>query len=33
MKGSLGDLLKQARQMQESVKNMQEQLGNVEVEG
>jgi len=33
MKGGLGPLMKQAQQMQESMKNMQEQLATVEVEG
>src|SRR3990172_3396903 len=33
MKGSLAGLMKQAQQMQENVKRMQEQLGTIEVEG
>ena len=33
MKGGLGPLMKQAQQMQENVKDMQEQLATVEVEG
>ena len=33
MKGGLGNLMKQAQQMQENMKNMQEQLALVEVEG
>lgn len=33
MKGDLGPLMKQAQQMQENMKNMQEQLATVEVEG
>lgn len=33
MKGGLGDLMKQAQQMQENMKIMQEQLAAVEVEG
>ena len=33
MKGGLGDLMKQAQQMQENMKIMQEQLADVEVEG
>jgi DNA-binding YbaB/EbfC family protein len=33
MKGGLGDLMKQAQQMQESMKNMQEQLAAIEIEG
>jgi DNA-binding YbaB/EbfC family protein len=33
MKGGLGPLMKQAQQMQENMKNMQEQLAAVEVEG
>ncbi len=33
MKGSLGPLMKQAQQMQENMKKMQEQLATVEVEG
>ena len=33
MKSGLGDLMKQAQQMQESMKIMQEQLATVEVEG
>ena len=33
MKGGLGDLMQQAQQMQESMKNMQEQLAAVEIEG
>lgn len=33
MKGGLGPLMKQAQQMQEKMKNMQEQLATVEVEG
>lgn len=33
MKDGLGPLMKQAQQMQEKMKNMQEQLATVEVEG
>lgn len=33
MKGGLGGLMKQAQQMQENMKKMQEQLSSVEVEG
>jgi DNA-binding YbaB/EbfC family protein len=33
MKGGLGPLMKQAQQMQENMKNMQEQLATVQVEG
>ena len=33
MKGGLGNLMKQAQQMQENMKKMQEQLATVEVEG
>jgi DNA-binding YbaB/EbfC family protein len=33
MKGGLGNLMKQAQQMQENMKSMQEQLAAVEVEG
>ncbi len=33
MKGGLGPLMQQAQQMQEKMKNMQEQLATVEVEG
>ena len=33
MKGGLGNLMKQAQQMQENMKKMQEQLAAVEVEG
>lgn len=33
MKGGLGDLMKQAQQMQENMKKMQEQLATVEIEG
>ena len=33
MKGNIGALMKQAQQMQENMKKMQEQLGSVEVEG
>jgi DNA-binding YbaB/EbfC family protein len=33
MKGGLGDLMKQAQQMQENMKKMQEQLAVVEIEG
>lgn len=33
MKGDLGNLMKQAQKMQENMKNMQEQLAKVEVEG
>ena len=33
MKGGLGNIMKQAQQMQENMKRMQEQLGSVEVEG
>ena len=33
MKGGLGGLMKQAQQMQENMRKMQEQLGSVEVEG
>ena len=33
IKGGLGPLMKQAQQMQENMKNMQDQLATVEVEG
>ena len=33
MKGGIGGLMKQAQQMQENMKKMQEQLAQVEVEG
>ena len=33
MKGNIGALMKQAQQMQENMKRMQEQLAGVEVEG
>jgi nucleoid-associated protein EbfC len=33
MKSGLGDLMKKAQQMQENMKNMQEQLASVEIEG
>ncbi|MGB8855403.1 MAG: YbaB/EbfC family nucleoid-associated protein [Burkholderiales bacterium] len=33
MKGGIGGLMKQAQQMQENMKKMQEQLATVEVEG
>lgn len=33
MKGQLAGLMKQAQQMQENMKRMQDQLGSVEVEG
>ena len=33
MKGALGGLMKQAQQMQENMKRMQEQLATIEVEG
>lgn len=33
MKGGLGNLMKQAQQMQENMKRAQEELGNIEVEG
>ena len=33
MKGQLAGLMKQAQQMQENMKKMQEQLGQIEVEG
>ena len=33
MKGGLAYMMKQAQQMQENMKRMQEELGNVEVEG
>jgi len=33
MRGNIGQLMKQAQQMQENMRRMQEQLGNVEVEG
>jgi nucleoid-associated protein EbfC len=33
MKGGLGNFMKQAQQMQENMKNMQETLASVEVEG
>jgi DNA-binding YbaB/EbfC family protein len=33
MRGNLGQLMKQAQQMQESMRRMQEQLASVEVEG
>ena len=32
-KGGLGNLMKQAQQMQENMKKMQDQLGSIEVEG
>lgn len=33
MKGGLGNLMKQAQQMQENMKSMQEELATVEIEG
>ena len=33
MKGAIGNLMKQAQQMQENMRRMQEQLGHTEVEG
>jgi nucleoid-associated protein EbfC len=33
MKGGLGDLMKQAQQMQEKVKGLQEEIANLEVTG
>jgi len=33
MKGGLGNLMKQAQQMQENMKRAQEELGSIEVEG
>ncbi|MES2365418.1 MAG: YbaB/EbfC family nucleoid-associated protein [Sulfuriferula sp.] len=33
MKGGLGNMMKQAQQMQENMKKMQDQLADVEVEG
>jgi hypothetical protein len=33
MKGGLGNLMKQAQQMQENMKKAQEELGKIEVEG
>lgn len=33
MKGAIGNLMKQAQQMQENMRRMQEQLAQVEVEG
>lgn len=33
LKGGLGNLMKQAQQMQENMKKAQDELGNVEVEG
>ena len=33
MKGNIGQLMKQAQQMQESMKRMQDSLGSLEVEG
>lgn len=33
MKGGLGNLMKQAQQMQANMKKAQEELGNIEVEG
>jgi DNA-binding YbaB/EbfC family protein len=33
MKGAIGNLMKQAQQMQENMRRMQEQLGTQEVEG
>jgi hypothetical protein len=33
MKGGLGNLMKQAQQMQENMKRTQEELGRIEVEG
>jgi len=33
MKGGLGNLMKQAQQMQENMKRVQEELGAIEVEG
>ncbi|MGH8765842.1 MAG: YbaB/EbfC family nucleoid-associated protein [Burkholderiales bacterium] len=33
MKGSIGQMMKQAQMMQENMRRMQEQLGSIEVEG
>jgi len=33
MKGNIGQLMKQAQQMQENMRRMQESLGSIEVEG
>jgi nucleoid-associated protein EbfC len=33
LKGGIGGLMKQAQQMQENMKKMQDQLGSIEVEG
>ena len=33
MKGNIGDLMKQAQQMQENMRKAQEELANTEVEG
>jgi len=33
MKGNIGQMMKQAQQMQENMRRMQEQLGTMEVEG
>ena len=33
MKGGIAGLMKQAQQMQENMKKMQDQLGSIEVEG
>jgi DNA-binding YbaB/EbfC family protein len=33
MKGNIGQMMKQAQMMQENMKRLQEQLGNLEVEG
>ena len=33
MRGNIGQLMKQAQQMQENMRRMQEQLGSIEVEG
>lgn len=33
IKGGLGNLMKQAQQMQENIQRAQEELGNIEVEG
>ena len=33
MKGNIGQMMKQAQMMQESMRRMQEQLGTIEVEG
>jgi len=33
MRGNIGQMMKQAQQMQENMRRMQEQLGSIEVEG